>query len=98
MFTVDGNREAWDESLEAKLIACGIHSSSVKVYPGQAIILPPNQFHCFKKIHNTDQGPDQESSIPLLGIACDSTYIGATEKSFKERYSHIQVIIANFWF
>jgi len=71
---------------------CGIYSSSVKVLPAQAIILPPNQFHCFKKIHSYEQASDQESSIPLLGIACDSTYIGTTEKSFKERYSHIQVI------
>lgn len=86
-FTVDDNDEVWDSELEERLIEEGIYSHSVQVAPGQAIILPPDQYHCFKKVFQ-----DHDSNgTPLVGLACDSTYVGSTEESFNHHYQSIKV-------
>jgi hypothetical protein len=86
-FSVDDSSEVWDAELERKLLDEGVSSNSVKISPGQAIILPPDQYHCFKKVFQIRDG----SGIPLVGLACDSTYIGATEESFNSYYQSIKV-------
>lgn len=84
-FTVDYNDQVWDSELERKLVEEGISSHSVRVAPGQAIILPPDQYHCFKKVFQDTKG------TPLVGLACDSTYVGLTEESFTQHYQSIKV-------
>jgi D-lyxose ketol-isomerase len=87
-FTVDASTDIWDVELERKLIDKGIWSHAVKVSSGQAIILPPDQYHCFKKIFSTQD----DKGIPLVGLACDCTYVGHTEESFNSYYQSIKVI------
>jgi len=64
----------WDEELEKKLQKIGIKSTSIKIKPGQGIILPHGKYHCFKKIHHE---PTQgEDAMPLVSCACDASFIG----------------------
>ncbi len=86
-FTVDYSDNVWDTELERRLIDEGISSNSIKVAPGQAIILPPDQYHCFKKIFPSQDG----NETPLVSVACDSTYIGSTAESFNSYYQSIKV-------
>lgn len=86
-FTVDDSDDVWDTELEKQLTDEGISSNSIKLSPGQAIILPPDQYHCFKKIFPTQDG----YGTPLVGVACDSTYIGSTAESFNNYYQSIKV-------
>lgn len=52
----------------------GIKSTSIKIKPGQCIILPHGKYHCFKKIiHEPCQNED---TIPLVSCACDASFIG----------------------
>lgn len=91
-FSVDDNDRVWDTELERKLIEEGISSNSIRVAPGQAIILPPDQYHCFKKIFKEQ---DESDGMPLVGLACDSTYVGSTEESFSGYYQSIKVRAAD---
>lgn len=87
-FAVDDSADVWDAELERKLTDEGISSNCVRVSPGQAIILPPDQYHCFKKIFPSHQDGNE---APLVGVACDSTYIGSTAESFNSYYQSIKV-------
>jgi hypothetical protein len=73
--SIDSNVDVWDEKLEKKLQKHGIVSTSVKIKPGQGIILPHGKYHCFKKIihHEPSQNGD---TLPLVSCACDASYIG----------------------
>ena len=86
-FTVDDSDDVWDTELERQLTDEGISSNSIKLSPGQAIILPPDQYHCFKKIFQNQDG----QGTPLVGVACDCTYIGSTAESFNNYYQSIKV-------
>ncbi len=84
-FDVDKDTSVWSSSLDRKLKQHGVPSFSVTLEPGQAIILPPDHFHCFKKIPPADAA---HAEFPLIGVACDSTYIGASASSL-QRYHNL---------
>ncbi len=86
-YEVDSNVNIWDEKLERELNDYGIYSKSIKIKPGQAVILPQGKYHCFKKLNHT---PDPGSDIiPLVSCACDTSYVGVDH--FVENYYTIMV-------
>ena len=65
----------------------GIYSRSIKIKPGQGVILPQGKYHCFKKINNE---PNQSGDIiPLVSCACDASYVGVD--NFVDNYYTIMV-------
>jgi hypothetical protein len=72
---VDSSSDVWDEKLEKKLHKYGIKSTSVKIKPGQGIILPHGKYHCFKKIHHHEPSQNGDT-IPLVSCACNASFIG----------------------
>lgn len=86
-FVVHDCMEPWAANLEATLVDQGISSYSVSVAPGQAIILPPDQYYCIKQAFEVQEG----KGVPLVGLACSSTFVGPTEESFSSHYESIKV-------
>jgi hypothetical protein len=73
---VDSNIDVWDERLERQLNDYGIYSKSIKIKPGQALILPQGKFHCFKKINHHEPNQSSDIIIPMVSCACNASYVG----------------------
>jgi hypothetical protein len=88
---VDPDVNIWDEKLERQLHDYGIYSKSIKIKPGQGVILPQGKYHCFKKINHNE--PTQTGDIiPLVSCACDASYVGVDH--FIDNYYTIMVSAA----
>src|SRR5438105_3913172 len=89
--SIDPSVDVWDSNLERLLNEYRIYSSSIKLQPVQAVILPKGRFHCFKKI-NSNQLHDNDNDnnvIPMVSCACDASYIGIEQ--FQQNYHSILV-------
>jgi hypothetical protein len=84
VYEVDSNIDVWDEKLERQLNDYGIYSKSIKIKPGQALILPQGKFHCFKKINHHEPNQSSDIIIPMVSCACDASYVGID--NFIENY------------